>query len=70
MNNLMPTTINGAATKDGLVFTNKLWNSIIPYNDPAIKRFFTATEPMNHASIMGRVCEVMAQERAEMPETI
>ena len=44
MNNLMPTTINGAATKYGLVFTNKLWNSIIPYNDPAIKKFFTATE--------------------------
>lgn len=44
MNNLIPTTINGAATKYGLVFTNKLWNSIIPYNDPAIKKFFTATE--------------------------
>lgn len=32
--------------------------------------FFISTEPMNHASIMGRVYEVMAQERADMLEIV
>ena len=30
---------------------------------------FTTTEPMNHASIMAKVCQVIAQERDDLLET-
>ena len=68
---ISPNAVGWSRAGNGESFKVQNQDSLVAYARTGKQHWtFTTTEPMNHASIMAKVYQVIAQERDDLLETV